>query len=96
MDTSLFDEIKNNRAASRFEVTVQGRLCVLEYQLSEQLLQLTHTLVPPAVEGRGIAAQLVRRALQWAEEQQYKVDPICSYVRVYMKRHPETLKLLDA
>jgi len=50
--------------------------------------------VPSAVGGRGIAAELVRVALRWAEEKGYRVEPSCSYVAVYMRRHPETQKLL--
>lgn len=87
--------IVHNPASSRFEVSVDGHLCVAEYQLNDKVLHMTHTRVPNAVEGRGIAARLVQRALQWAAEQHYKVDPICSYVRVYMKRHPETLQLMS-
>ena len=28
------------------------------------------------------------------EEKGYKVEPACSYVEAYMRRHPETQKLL--
>ena len=55
---------------------------------------MTHTEVPPAFEGRGIAAALVREALAWARAQGLKVWPLCSYVAVYMRRHPETQDLL--
>ena len=54
----------------------------------------SYTGVPSAVGGRGIAAELVRVALAWAESQGYTVEPSCSYVEVYMRRHPETQKLL--
>jgi predicted GNAT family acetyltransferase len=36
----------------------------------------------------------VKTALAYARAQGLKVQPSCSYVRVYMKRHPETLDLL--
>jgi predicted GNAT family acetyltransferase len=54
---------------------------------------MTHTWVPPAVGGRGIAAELVRVALAHAQGKGLRVDPACSYVDVYMRRHPETQKL---
>ena len=53
-------------------------------------MQIFHTGVPPALEGRGIAAAMVRFALSHAREHALKIDPQCSYVRVYMQRHPET------
>ena len=86
--------VTHNAARQRFEAVVDGQLCVADYQLRGQVLWMTHTGVPPAVGGRGIAAELVRVALAWAEEKGYTVEPSCSYVEVYMRRHPETQKLL--
>jgi predicted GNAT family acetyltransferase len=87
--------VSHNPARQRFEATVDGQLCVADYQLRGNVMWMTHTGVPSAVGGRGIAAELVRVALAWAEEQGYKVEPSCSYVEVYMRRHPETQKLLE-
>jgi predicted GNAT family acetyltransferase len=95
MTDAALPPVIHNRAASRFEVQVDGSMCVVEYRLSGQVMHMTHTLVPSAVEGRGIAAHLVRHALEWARQEHLKVDPICSYVRVYMKRHPDTLPLMQ-
>ena len=86
--------VTHNAARQRFEATVDGQLCVADYQLRGNVMWMTHTGVPPAVGGRGIAAELVRVALAWADEKGYAVEPSCSYVEVYMRRHPETLKLL--
>lgn len=58
------------------------------------MLQLHHTEVPVALEGRGIAGKLVAAALGYAKREGLAVAPYCSYVRSYMKRHPETLALL--
>ena len=57
------------RSPQRFEATVDGQLCVADYQLRGDVMWMTHTGVPSAVGGRGIAAELVRVALEWAEEQ---------------------------
>lgn len=84
----------HNLHQSRFEATVDGLLCVADYQLDQGMMAMTHTVVPVALEGRGIAAAMVSAALAWAREQGYKVNPVCSYVRIYMKRHPETQDLL--
>ena len=85
--------VTHNAARQRFEATVDGVVCVADYQLRGNVLWMTHTGVPPAVGGRGIAAELVRVALEWAEAQGYTVEPSCSYVDVYMRRHPETQRL---
>ena len=86
--------VTHNEAHQRFEATVDGQLCVADYQLRGNVMWMTHTVVPPAVGGRGIAAELVRVALAWADDKGLKVEPSCSYVEVYMRRHPETQKLL--
>ena len=83
----------HNTSQSRFEATVDGLLCVADYQEIGKVMHMTHTVVPGALEGRGIAAALVSTALDWARTQGYKVNPVCSYVRVYMQRHPETQDL---
>lgn len=86
--------ISHNVAASRFETRVDGWLCRADYQLHGQAMHLVHTEVAPAVEGRGIAAALVRAALVWADAQKLTVLPRCSFVRLYMDRHPEFAHLL--
>ncbi len=81
--------IEHNEAQQRFECTEEGHLCVLDYQLGGTLMTITHTGVPEAVGGRGIAADLTRHALDTARSRGWKVRPVCSYAAVYIKRHPE-------
>jgi predicted GNAT family acetyltransferase len=77
-----------------FQAIVDGQRCVVDYQLSGKVLTITHTYVPPALEGRGIAARLTRAVLDHARAQHLKVAAACSYARAYMRRRPETLDLL--
>ncbi|MGA0609065.1 GNAT family N-acetyltransferase [Caldimonas sp. KR1-144] len=88
--------VTHNPAHSRFEVTIDDQLAVCDYRRDGQTLVLPHTLVPVALQGRGVAAQLVRAALEWARAEKLKVEPWCSYVASYMHRHPETRDLLAA
>lgn len=87
--------VRHNAPASRFEVELEGQLCVADYRLRGSVLDLNHTVVPRALEGRGIAAAMVAAALAWAREQGWQVRPSCSYVATYMKRHPEVQDLLE-
>ncbi len=80
---------------SRFVVTMDGKVCVLDYQLVGQVMHTLHTAVPAALQGRGIAATLVAAALAHARSQGWRVRPVCSYVQAYMQRHPETQDLLE-
>ena len=87
-------EVVHNAAASRFEATVDGMLCVANYHLVDGVMRIHHTEVPRALEGRGIAGVIVRAALAHAEANGLAVEPRCGYVRAYMRRHPETQRLL--
>jgi predicted GNAT family acetyltransferase len=78
----------------RFQTQVEGRTCVADYELVDGVMVITHTEVPTALGGRGIAAKLTRALLAHASAAGLKVRPRCSYARVYMQRHPETLSLL--
>lgn len=78
----------------RFQARVEGQLCVADYAMQGDVMVMTHTGVPSALEGRGIAAQLVAAALAHARDKGCKVQPACSYVAAYMRRHPETADLL--
>lgn len=88
------DAVRHNEAASRFEAIVEGGLCRADYRRDGDVMRLHHTEVPVELEGRGIAATIVRVALDYARDHGLKVEPACSYVRAYMRRHPETHALL--
>ena len=49
----------------------------------------THTIVPPAIGGRGIAALLVKRLIADAREQQFRIVPQCWYVAKKFDENPD-------
>ncbi|TBR38943.1 MULTISPECIES: GNAT family N-acetyltransferase [Dyella] len=81
--------IRHEAGHHRFVTVVDGQTCELEYHLDRDVMSITHTGVPDAVGGRGIAAQLVRAALDHARASHWKVIPACSYAQAWMKKHPE-------
>jgi predicted GNAT family acetyltransferase len=92
--TDTLPAVRHNAAARRFETTVDDALARADYQLSGGVMRIYHTEVPQALEGRGIAGALVKAALAHARAEGLRIEPACSYVRAYMKRHPETHDLL--
>jgi predicted GNAT family acetyltransferase len=88
--------VLHNEAAQRFEAVVDGQLSKVNYRIDDGVMRLVHTEVPHALEGRGIAAAMVKAALDHARAHGLKVAPVCSYVRAYMRRHPDTQGLLEA
>ena len=78
----------------RFQVVVEGRTRVADYEPAAGVMSITHAGVAPALEGRGIAGELVQALLDHARLNDLKVRPLCPYARAYMRRHPETAALL--
>lgn len=87
-------DVVHNAGATRFELRVQDKLCIAEYRLVDGVMWLTHTETPPALRGRGMAERVVRAALDHARAHGMKVRPACSYVRTYLRRHPEMKDLV--
>lgn len=87
--------VTHNLARTRFEAAPQGLLATCDYRRQGDVLVLHHTEVPPSLQGQGVAADLVSAALDFARSQGLRVRPTCSYVASYMRRHPETLELLE-
>lgn len=87
--------IEHDLPGQRFVAMVDGRACEASYRLQDGVMHLVHTGVPPALQGRGIAAALVQQALAEARRQGWRVRPVCSYVQAYLRRHPETRDLLE-
>lgn len=55
---------------------------------------IDHTGVPPEFEGRGIALKLVKASIEDARAEGFKITPVCPYVVVQFRRHPEWTDLL--
>ena len=86
--------ILHNAKASRYEMRLADQLAVAEYVVEGDRMIFTHTLVPPELRGRGIAASLVRAGLEDARRQGRRVVPRCSYVAAVIRRHSEYLSLM--
>jgi predicted GNAT family acetyltransferase len=74
----------------RYEAHVDDELAgVLEYAIPRGRIVMIHTEVLPKYEGRGIAAAIVRFALDDARRRNLRVIVSCPYVDSYLKRHPK-------
>jgi uncharacterized protein len=81
--------VRHNEAESRYELDTPHGLAIAVYRQQENGRLFTHTEVPPADEGHGIGAQLVRAALDDTKAHGFKIVPACSFVVDFVRRHPE-------
>lgn len=86
--------VNHDPVARRFLLVVDGHEAVVDYEHRDGTMVITHTVVPQAIGGRGIAGVLVRAALEHARGQGMKVVPQCSYAEAFMRRHGEYTDLL--
>jgi len=89
-------EVRNNEAGHRYELEEDGAVAFAEYELRGGAVVLPHTVVPKALEGRGIASRLIKAVLADVRGRGLKVVPLCSFVAGYIDRHPEEQDLLAA
>lgn len=81
--------LHDNRAASRFELTVDGLTAFLVYERNPDTLVLIHTEVPDRLRGHHLGEQLVVAALEAARQEGRRVVAVCPFVRAYLRRHPD-------
>jgi predicted GNAT family acetyltransferase len=79
----------NNEAVHNFELVVDGHRSFIDYKIKDNKIYLIHTEVPAELEGRGVAAALVEKALTYIEQKGLKLVPLCAYVQFFLKRHSE-------
>lgn len=90
-------EVINNEQRCRYEIYLDGeRSGYAEYEVADDEITFTHTLTDPTKRGRGIAARLVRHALDDAREADRFVVPQCWYVAQFIDRHEEYACLLKS
>lgn len=81
--------IQHQPGRARFATTLDGHEAELDYQRDGDVLAITHTGVPSAIGGRGIAGALVQAAFDFARREGLRVRPACSYAAGWLERHPE-------
>jgi predicted GNAT family acetyltransferase len=87
-------EIRNNEELHRFEMDAGGDVAMAYYSVTPGIVTFTHTEVPYALQGQGIASRLIRSALEQVRAEGLKVIPRCSFVSAYIAKHPEFSDLL--
>lgn len=90
-------EVKDNPAANRFEIRVDGRLAgFAEYRLKPGQIAFTHTEIDDDFGGQGLAGKLARAALDQARERGLAVLPFCPFIRGWIAKHPDYAELVPA
>lgn len=80
-------EVRDNPVSHRFEVWVDADLAgFADYQDADGVRTFVHTKVDPAFEGRGLATELIRAALDRTRAAGLEIVPVCPFVKAYIAR----------
>jgi len=86
MQVRGYMEIQHDTEQQRFVLQLEGGEAILEYRLlTGNGIDFSHTFVPPALRGRGVAEKLVRTGLSWARAQEYEIQASCWYVQRFIR-----------
>jgi predicted GNAT family acetyltransferase len=94
-DAAPAPSIVNDVEHHRFAVVDGGNASAddvegeLVYRLDGDRLILIHTGVDESLQGRGLAAQLVKAALDYARPSGLTIVPWCPYARHWLREHPD-------
>ena len=85
--------VTHNKEKQCFTLLVEGAEATLQYHLSKaptadgsaEVVNFTHTYVPPAFRGKGLAESLVRAGLSWAKGEAYAITASCGYVQKFIR-----------
>ena len=92
-DATVVDSFERQR----YEILLGGEVAgVLHYRRHGAGIELMHTEIDQAFEGRGLASRLAAAALDDARGRATPVVASCPFVSSYVERHPEYNDLLAA
>lgn len=86
--------IVRNSDQSQFEAVKDDQTAVAQYHLNGAQMTITHIVVPPAIEGQGVASALCQFIVQTARDESLKIVPQCPFMAAYFRRHPATQDVL--
>lgn len=81
------EKVIHNKAKSQFIIVIDGKESLVDYFIDKKKMNLYHTYTHPDLRGKGLAAQVVKAALEYAEKNNLKVVDGCSYVQSFISKN---------
>lgn len=79
----------HNENECKYEYHIDGHIAYITYDDQEGNMHLTHTIVPDALAGKGLAKILLEDVLNEIEKAGKKAVAQCSYIVKYQEKNPE-------
>ncbi|MGB5980906.1 MAG: GNAT family N-acetyltransferase [Nonlabens sp.] len=85
-------DIKHKETDDRgiFYINIDNKkIAELTYSLDDNVMIIDHTEVHPSQEGKGIGTQITQHAVQFARDNDRKVNPLCPFAEVLFDQNEE-------
>jgi len=87
-------EIKDNEFSRQFEITIDGKVMIVEYSIQERKLFLTKINVPDGMDEEPNISDVLKEILAIAEERRFRVVPTHPKVAAFFRKNPRYKDLL--
>jgi len=82
-------ELIHNENECKYEYHIDGNIAYITYDDQDGNMHLTHTIVPDALAGKGLAKQLLEAVLEQIKKDGKKAVAQCSYIVKYQEKNPD-------
>ncbi|WP_429970737.1 GNAT family N-acetyltransferase [Fructilactobacillus sp. Tb1] len=65
------------------------------YTVGYNLISINHTFVSPNYRNQGLAGKLMLQVINYAQEKQFLINPVCSFAKNFFKKNPQYDYLLQ-
>ncbi|MFC2074097.1 GNAT family N-acetyltransferase [Campylobacterota bacterium] len=79
----------HNEPECKYEYHIDGHIAYITYDDQNGNMHLTHTIVPDALAGKGLAKMLLEDVLEQIKQDNKKAVAQCSYIVKYQEKNPE-------
>ncbi len=78
--------ITHDTEKQMFLIEKEEGLCSMEYTLADRTVTVTHTNVPDALSGQGLASQLAQALYDWTQKKGYGLLSDCTYMTHWLSK----------
>lgn len=99
MSITITIKRSENGSKGRYEAQFEGHDGVGELtysRLSATKIIADHTAVDDSLRGLGVAKALVKRLVSDARAEDFRIVPLCPFVKAQYQRHPEWSDVMEA
>ena len=79
----------HNEPECKYEYHIDDHVAYITYDDQDGKMHLTHTIVPDALAGQGLAKKLLEDVLEQIKKDGKKAVAMCSYIVKYQEKNPD-------